>query len=357
MEALNMAPQPLSQRILDNLNTSVCLLDQALRIRYINPAGENLVGISAGRLQGVGVDTLLAAPELVADLRQSLESQHPYTERECVLTLANGREATIDLTAIPLVEPGQSDELLLELSQVDRQLRIAREENLLAQQHATRALIRGLAHEIKNPLGGLRGAAQLLERELEDPELKEYTEVITHEADRLRNLVNRMIGPNALPQKRQLNIHEVLERVRTLVQAEVPAGVRLMRDYDPSLPELEGDADMLIQATLNIVRNAAQAIGSEGEIILRSRSARQYTIGHSRHKLVLCVDIIDNGPGIPEEMQENIFYPMITGRPDGTGLGLSIAQSLINQHEGLIECTSRPGRTKFTILLPLLDVA
>ena len=352
METSSAVPLPLTQRILDNLNTTVCLLDAELRIRYINPAGESLIGISAARLQGTPIRSLLSGEALMEDIHQALQSGHPYTERECELALTNGRWATIDLTAIPLAGASQESELLLELNQVDRQLRIAREENLLAQNQATRALIRGLAHEIKNPLGGLRGAAQLLEREVSEPHLREYTEVITHETDRLRNLVNRMIGPNAVPQKRELNLHEVVERVRTLVQAEVASGVRIVRDYDPSLPDLAGDADMLIQATLNIVRNAAQAIGREGEIILRTRSARQYTIGHVRHRLVLCLDVIDNGPGIPEEMVENIFYPMITGRPDGTGLGLSIAQSLVNQHDGLIECESRPGRTKFSILLP-----
>lgn len=358
METSSTVPLPLTQRILDNLNTTVCLLDAELRIRYINPAGENLIGISAARLQQTPIHTLFGSEKLMEDIHQALETGHPYTERECELTLTNGRWATIDLTAIPLAAaPSQESELLLELNQVDRQLRIAREENLLAQNQATRALIRGLAHEIKNPLGGLRGAAQLLEREVAEPHLREYTEVITHETDRLRNLVNRMIGPNAVPEKRPLNIHEVVERVRTLVQAEAPPGVRIIRDYDPSLPDMAGDADMLIQATLNIVRNAAQAIGREGEIILRTRSARQYTIGHVRHRLVLCLDVIDNGPGIPEDMVDNIFYPMITGRPDGTGLGLSIAQSLVNQHEGLIECESRPGRTKFSILLPILNEA
>jgi two-component system nitrogen regulation sensor histidine kinase GlnL len=242
---------------------------------------------------------------------------------------------------------------LVELLQVDRHLRIAREENLIAQQSTARALVRGLAHEIKNPLGGLRGAAQLLERELPDESLTEYTRIIIDEADRLQLLVDRMLGPNSLPNKRELNVHEVLERVRALVQGELPAAIRIQRDYDPSIPPLQADRDLLIQAVLNIVRNAVQALGESGVITLRTRTQRQFTIGSRRHRLVARLEIVDNGPGIPPELIEQIFYPMVTGRSDGTGLGLSIAQSLVNQHGGLIECASRPGETVFTLLLPL----
>ena len=236
---------------------------------------------------------------------------------------------------------------------MDWRLRISREENIIAQHHTTRALVRNLAHEIKNPLGGLRGAAQLLERELPDPALREYTRIIIGEADRLRNLVDRMLGPNQLPIHSDVSIHEIMERVRSLVEAEAPSGVRIERDYDPSIPPLWGDADRLIQAMLNVVRNAVQAVGRRGVITLRSRVQRQYTIGAKRHKLVARLDVVDDGPGIPPGQQEQIFYPMISGRPDGTGLGLSIAQSIINQHGGLIECASRPGETVFTLLLPL----
>jgi len=239
------------------------------------------------------------------------------------------------------------------MAQVDHHMRITREENLLAQHNAARAVVRGLAHEIKNPLGGLRGAAQLLERELSDESLKEYTSIIIGEADRLQNLLNRMLGPNTVPHKRPINIHQVLERVRGVVLAEVPVGVEIIRDYDPSIPDFNADPDQLIQALLNIVRNAVQAIDGSGEITLRTRVQRQFTIGQHRYKLAARVDVIDNGPGIPADMLESIFYPMVTTRPEGTGLGLSIAQSLVQQHDGLIECTSRPGRTVFTVLLPL----
>ena len=218
---------------------------------------------------------------------------------------------------------------------------------------ATRALVRGFAHEVKNPLGGLRGAAQLLEGELPDASLKEYTQIIISEADRLQKLVDEMLGPNRLPKKSLVNIHEVLERVRSLVLAEVPDGVQIKRNYDPSIPEFVADRDQLLQAVLNIVRNAIQAVEETGIIELKTRIERQFTIGNVRHRHVLRIDITDNGPGIPEEMQHRIFYPMVTSRAEGTGVGLSIAQSLISRHDGLIECSSNEDGAKFTILLPL----
>ncbi len=353
MESHETTSNELTRRVLDNLHTAVLLLDNDLRLLYVNPAAEMLFAVSQRRVAGLDIAELLPGDELVTALHNVLQSGHPFTERERVMRPAGGQRVTVDLTAIPLAEPNQRPQLLLEMSQVDRQLKITREESLLAQNLATRALVRGLAHEIKNPLGGLRGAAQLLERELGDEELKEFTRIIIDEADRLQGLMNRMLGPNALPQRRFVNIHELLERVRQLVQAEAPPGVQLRRDYDPSIPEFNGDPDQLIQAIMNLVRNASQAVGEEGEVILRTRTARQYTIGQTLYKLVAKIDIIDNGPGIKAEMKESIFLPMVTGRADGTGLGLPIAQSLINLNGGLVECDSQPGRTIFTVLLPL----
>lgn len=343
-----------SQRILDNLSTAVLLLDGRLRLSYINPAAEMLFALSSRQALGLGVRELLGPKsDFEAGLRSALKSGHPYTARELPLHLPNQRLVTVDSTVTPLVEPGKKRELLVELLHVDRHLRIAREEQLIAQHQATRALLRGLAHEVKNPLGGLRGAAQLLERELPGEALKEYTRIIIDEADRLRNLLDRMVGPKTLPQKSRINIHQVLERVRVLVEAEKPAAVTIRRDYDPSIPEMYADPDQMIQALLNIVRNAVQALGERGEIVLRTRTQRRFTIGQRLYRLVARIDISDDGPGIPPELMENIFYPMVTGRPDGSGLGLTIAQSLVNQHDGLIECQSRPGRTVFTILIPL----
>ncbi len=356
-----MIPDAVYRRIVDNQNTTLLLFDDALRLSYINPAGEMLFAVSARRASRILAQDLLPGPMgevAITAMRGALASGHPFTEHEFSLLLpsgsaghTHGRPITVDFTVTP-VSDLQGTGLLVELVQVDRHLRIAREENLVAQHQAARAVVRGLAHEIKNPLGGLRGAAQLLERELRDESLKEYTRVIIGEADRLRNLVNRMLGPNALPQKALINIHHVLERVRSVVLADTPV-MRIIRDYDPSIPDFQADQDQLIQAVLNIVRNAVQAIGDAGDITLRTRIQRQATISQQRYKLAVRVDIMDNGPGIPADMLENIFYPMVTGRPEGTGLGLSIAQSLINQHQGLIECTSRPGQTIFTLLLPL----
>lgn len=353
MEMMTDIPCAIHKRIIENLHTAVLLLDSSLRLEFMNPAGEMLFAVSAARFIGHPAQEVLIDRELSMALEQVLASGTAITERELVLNLGYRPRVTVDLTAIPLVDSEGREALLVEMNQVDRQLRITREEGLLAQGHATRALVRGLAHEIKNPLGGLRGAAQLLERELNNEELKEYTNIIISEADRLQQLMNRMLGPNALPKKRKLNIHEVVERVRQVVNAELSEAVKINRDYDPSIPEVYADADQLIQALMNLVRNAAQAVGEKGEITLRTRTLRQYTIGHNLHKLVARIDVIDNGPGIAPDMRESLFLPMVTGRADGTGLGLPIAQSLINLNNGLIEWESRPGFTVFTVLLPI----
>ncbi len=344
----------LHRRILDNLSTTVLLFDGDLRLHYVNPAGEMQFAISARHLLGRSADALLPHSELNRALCAALRSGHPFTEREVQIALDGAHPVTMDVTVMVFAEHDTTRELLVELVQVDRQLRISRDEQLVAQQQATRELLRGLSHEVKNPLGGLRGAAQLLERELHDEQLREYTQVIISEADRLRALVDRMLGPNTLPRRRRINIHEVLERVRNLVKAEVAQGLHVYRDYDPSIPELEVAADQLVQVVLNIVRNAVQAINGCGTITLRTRVLRQHTIGQQQHRLVLRVEVIDDGPGIPADIKERIFYPLVTGRAQGSGLGLSIAQSLIQQHGGIVECASQPGRTVFSILLPLL---
>jgi len=344
----------LGLRAIENLTTAVTLLDTSMRLVYLNPAAEMLFEISARKARGKALATLLIERgNVLENLAESLETGHPFSERELVLSLPGGRSATVDCIVSPVFEPNEPTVLLVEWLHLDRHLRISREEHLINQHNATSALLRGLAHEIKNPLGGLRGAAQLLESELASPDLREYTTVIIDEADRLQNLVDRMLGPRQMPQRAELNVHQVLERVRQLVRAEAPAGVTIRHDYDPSIPPVIGDHDQLVQATLNIVRNAVQALGDEGTVTLRTRVQRQFTINQQRHKLVIRIDIIDDGPGIPPELQESIFYPMVSGRAEGTGLGLSIAQSVISQHGGLIECRSKPGNTVFTLLLPL----
>jgi two-component system nitrogen regulation sensor histidine kinase GlnL len=341
--------QPQPNQLVEALNTAVLLLDEALQVMYLNPAAENLFEISRRQVLGHYLPSIVRADaSLAARLEDALRGQRPFTERGLELfTAITNQRMMVDCMVTPLTRR----QLLLETMQVDHHLRIAHEEHLLSQQQAARELLRGLAHEIKNPLGGLRGAAQLLESELDQDELKEYTRVIMGEADRLRNLVNRMLGPNNVPVKQPVNIHQILEHVRSLVDAENYAGLVIERKYDPSIPDLLADSELLVQAFLNLVRNAAEVGASR--IVLRTRTERQFTIGHNRYKLVLRVDIVDNGPGIAPDLQEKIFYPMVTGRADGTGLGLSIAQSLINQHQGIIEFTSAPGNTVFTIFLPL----
>jgi two-component system nitrogen regulation sensor histidine kinase GlnL len=345
----------IERRALDSLASAVLLLDPQLAVRYANPAAEMLLAISSRQIIGQPIAGLLRSEEdvLIRHVQRACELGRSLTEREVTLLQPEGQRVTVDCTTVPLSALDGVPGLLLEMQQVDQHLRFTREEQLLSQQEATRDVVRGLAHEIKNPLGGLRGAAQLLEAELEDRELKEYTRVIIEEADRLQTLVNRMLGPNRMPAYARVSIHQVLERVYTLVKAEVADRVTLQRDYDPSIPDLVGDMDQLIQAVLNIVRNAARAVGDGGTVVLRTRVQRQFTIGNTRHRLVLQLEIIDNGPGIPDEIREKIFYPMVTSGTGGMGLGLSIAQSIINQHKGLIECRSRPGNTVFTVFLPV----
>ena len=341
--------------VLDGLATSVVCLDHELRVTALNAACENLFGIS--RRHAIGALLRDGVPHFVPlqqRLREALDAGSGFIDRELLLQRPGDSPITVDCTATPMLVEGRAG-LLLEVLPLDRLLRISRDELLMVQHEASRELIRGMAHEIKNPLGGIRGAAQLLEREFPDSQHREYTRVIIREVDRLQGLVNRMLGPNRAPEKTQFNVHEVLEHVRQLVQAEAPDTLQFLRDYDPSIPEIVADRGQLIQAVLNIVRNALQAIESEGEgqITLRSRTRRQCTIGSVRHKLVVQLDIEDSGTGIPAALLEKIFYPMVTTRAEGTGLGLPIAQYLIHSHGGLVECRSRPGCTVFTILLPM----
>ncbi len=345
----------LEQRIVESLSTVVMLFDSELRLTYINPAGEILFGVSARHITGQPSRGLLPCNDkkLEEKFRRALESGLAFTEREIKLLIADRREMTVNCTVEPLFRPDAADELLVEVHRVDRHLRISREEHLLSQQKATQVLVRGLAHEIKNPLGGLRGAAQLLEQELPEPSLREYTHIIIEEADRLQALMDRMLGPSRIVHHQEVNIHRVLERVRHLARAESGPGVSIRSDYDPSIPDVSGDPDQLIQTLLNIVRNATRAVGERGRIVLRTRVLRQFTIGHLRHRLVLLVEVEDDGPGILPEMQERIFLPMVSGAEGGRGLGLTIAQTLVNQHGGLIECSSKPGETVFSVFLPL----
>ena len=333
---------------LDLLATAVVVLDDEFTVRYANPAAENLLTTGARSLIGQPFLGFFAErSELERSLEEARVIHWDYSARN-VTYVRTGREPVpLSCTVTRIDSFGMA--LLAELRPISEQLRIEREARIESEQQANRELIRNLAHEIKNPLGGLRGSAQLLERELERPELREYTQVIIKEADRLQTLMDRMLTPHRAPRLEPLGLHEVLERVRSLVKAEF--GIEIVRDYDPSLPEIQGDREQLIQAVLNIARNAAQ-VGSE-RIIFKTRVIRQITILKQRYRLALELQVIDDGPGVPEEIQDRIFNPLVTGREGGTGLGLSLAQTFVHYHQGVVEFESRPGRTIFRILLPI----
>lgn len=376
---------------LDLLATAIMLVDDRLTVRYANPAAENLFELSSKALVGQTVaDIFTDARVLGAAIEYALANNCSYTEHDLELDAAGRNKLHLSCTISPVEMEGRSEGrqgradslvvqppvcgeramapapatgrsanvsqgllLLLEFRHIEQQLKIAREERLLDQSQANRELIRNLAHEIKNPLGGIRGAAQLLDRELDRPNLHEYTQVIMKEADRLQSLMDRLLTPHRLPRPALLNIHEVLERVRSLILAEYPQGVTIQRDYDTSLPLLQGDKEQLIQVVLNIMRNAAQAMSGNGQITLKTRVARQATLARRRYKHALELQISDTGPGIAEELRERIFYPLVSGREGGSGLGLTLAQTFVTQHHGAITFESQPGNTTFTLLLPI----
>lgn len=346
------------RQLLDSLNSAVVVLDDQLLLRYLNSAAEDLLAASSARVSGQPLSEVVReSGQTQESMRSAIAAGQKYTVRRATWRLHNLETRTVDYSMSPVPELGL---LLLEVQPMDRLLRIAREDALINAQETTRNLVRGMAHEVKNPLGGIRGAAQLLQRELPDASLTEYTQIIIDEADRLRNLVDRLLGPRKPVELQPTNVHEVLERVAQLVDAECEGELKIRRDYDPSIPDIPGDSEQLIQALLNIARNAMQAIDESiglaaGEMVLRTRVQRQFTIGRRHCPLVCRIEIEDNGPGIPEEIRERIFYPMISGRAEGSGLGLSISQNIINQHRGLIKCDSRPGQSVFQIYLPLSE--
>lgn len=348
------------RRLMDNLSTAVLVFDKNLQLQYINLAAESLLAISGRQFHNAPLqDILIDGDADIQDINQAMSEHRSYTKRRTQLHIINGLSLQVDYSVSP-VHDLDGAAVLIEIQGLNYAERISRDENLISTHETTRELVRGLAHEIKNPLGGIRGAAQLLASELPNGELTDYTSVIIEEADRLHKLVDRLVGSRKPMEFQEMNIHEVLERVRSLIEAEVKdRDIRIMRDYDPSIPDIYGDPEQLIQATLNIVRNAVQALDSpqvhhcSGVIELRTRIMRNVTIGSFYHRLAAKIEIVDNGPGVPKELADNIFFPMISGRPEGTGLGLSIAHSIVNQHKGIIECDSEPGKTCFAIYLPV----
>ena len=342
---------------LDLLATLVAVVDGQGGVRFANAALEDSIGISRQGLAGVPFSDWFTSPELLQNaLAGSGGNEYAVIRYDARLRRLNQEALHVHVV---VAQTDRADELVVEMLPLERQVRLEREERLLDQTRANKELIRNLAHEIKNPLGGIRGAAQLLQMELESRELIEYTQVIIHEADRLQSLVDRLLAPHRRPQVvGDVNIHEVCERVRALILAEFPRGLTVVRDYDTSIPEFRGDREQLIQAVLNIAHNAAQALKaqierSEARIVLRTRVARQITFGKQRYRLALELHVIDNGPGVPEEIRDRIFAPLVSGRDGGSGLGLTLAQTFVQQHHGLIECDSVPGRTDFKLLIPL----
>jgi two-component system, NtrC family, nitrogen regulation sensor histidine kinase GlnL len=319
----------------------------------MNPSAENLLGISAKRARGESLLRLVDDEPELRDIlgRVVITGDHYANEMRLGPNEVHAEERIVDCRVSPL-EAGEAA-LLVEMTDVTRRAKISRENALLIQHGAGRHMVRQLAHEIKNPLGGIRGAAQLLSRQFGETDLTEYTDVIISETDRLAALVDTLLGPGGPPNKQPLNVHELLEYVVRIIEAEDRKKLTFRRDYDPGLPLIDMDRDQIVQAFLNLVRNAATALEGQGTIKLRSRAVTNFTIGDTRHRVIASIEIEDDGPGIPKDMQDSVFYPLVTSRPDGTGLGLPAAQELVSRHGGLIEFESRPGKTVFFVRIPL----
>lgn len=356
-----MTANHLYRFLLENLNTAVLLLDENLQVEYLNPASEALLKTSSARLKGAAANDLFRDKgNGIKTLQRALDTGRALVRRHEYINVYGAETVQVDYSVTP-IDLDSHKMLLMEMQPIDRFLKINREEAILSAHDTSKTLIRGLAHEIKNPLGGIRGAAQLLDDEIVDQgldgETRELCQIITTETDRLRNLVDRLLGPNQLPTVEAISIHEVTERVVALLQAELQGQISIDRDYDPSIPPIQGDIEQLIQAVLNIGRNAMQAVleseQSAPRIIFKTRVHRSFTIAGNKHKMICKLDIIDNGPGISKAIKEQIFFPMVSGRTEGSGLGLTIAQTAINGHQGMIECESKPGNTCFTIYLPI----
>jgi two-component system nitrogen regulation sensor histidine kinase GlnL len=375
-----MQPQPVAAlELLDSLVTSVFLLDRELHVTYLNAAAQTLLGISPNQVLGRRItDAVRGAESLLPLFERARQGGEGVVQRELAWPASGGVDRILDCAVTEVALGGEASGLLLEIEDITQHRRLTRENALLAQLGGSRLMVRQLAHEIKNPLGGLRGAAQLLERELLDPALREYTRVIISEADRLANLLDCMLGPGRPPAKQLVNVHELLERVYRLLRGEAHEEVAIERDYDPSLPAIEVDPNHIIQAMLNLGRNAIQALSGGREesscrdeapgvvtrgvqtpgvaaprLTLRTRVATNVGIGGKRHRLVASIQFEDNGPGVPVAIRDTIFYPLVSGRSEGSGLGLGIAQDLVSRHGGLIEFDSAPGRTIFVIYLPM----
>jgi two-component system, NtrC family, nitrogen regulation sensor histidine kinase GlnL len=344
---------------LDILSTAVTLLDSNGKCIYVNLAALATFGFGRrGGRTGTGIvgtqfSEYFSNGFVIEHLLEEAANNSFEQKRQDIVLNRPGREL-LHLHCTAVVLESNLGSLLLEFREFDSEEHAQKDERSMDAAQANRELIRNLAHEIKNPLGGLRGAAQLLELDLPSASLRDYTQVIIKEADRLQSLVDRLLAPHRHTKTvDDVNIHEVCERVRSVVLAEYPSGVFIVRDYDASLPDFRGDKEQLIQTLLNLVRNACEAFKGQGTVHLKTRVARQVTIAKQRYRLALDLHVIDDGPGIPEDIKDRIFFPLVSGRDGGSGLGLSIAQTFIQQHNGSIECKSSAAGTDFRILLPL----
>jgi two-component system, NtrC family, nitrogen regulation sensor histidine kinase GlnL len=338
---------------LDLLACSVVLVDTGGRTVHINQAAEQLFELALRTIEGQPFARQFINGYVIDSLLEEACNNRFGQKRQDLVLERAGRDP-LPVHCVAVVLESELGPLLLEFREIDQRIRMDREAKMVESARANKELVRNLAHEIKNPLGGIRGAAQLLESEVAGSSLCEYTQVIIKEADRLQTLVDRLLAPHRHPRLvGDVNIHEVLERVRSVVLAEYPRGLSIRRDYDASLPDFRGDKEQLIQAVLNLVRNAAQALRGTGDILLTTRIARQVTIEKIRYRLALDLHVIDDGPGVADDIRDRIFFPLVSGREGGSGLGLTLAQTFVQQHGGMIECDSRPGRTNFRILLPL----
>ena len=342
---------------LDLLATLVAVVTRDGTVLFANSALEDALGISRRAIECSPFTQCFTEPHVLQNALDGASSNEFAALRYDAWLLRTGHD-TLPVHVV-VAQTDKANEFIVELLPLEAQAKQDREERLLDQAQANKELIRNLAHEIKNPLGGIRGAAQLLEMEIESKELKEYTRVIIHEADRLQTLVDRLLAPHRRPHVvGDVNIHEVCERVRSLILAEFPRGLKVVREYDTSIPEFRGDREQLIQAVLNIAHNACQALADrinagDAQLVFRTRIARQVTFGKQRYRLALELHVIDNGPGVPDSIRDRIFFPLVSGREGGSGLGLTLAQTFVQQHHGLIECDSVPGRTDFKLLIPL----
>jgi len=352
---------PFFPTLLDQIPNAIVIFEaDSQQLVYVNPAAESALDLSRKSLEGHNFQDLFGDNLQLREMIQEVKSGKATAQRQELLL--HSLPGSIHQETIPahvvIALMDDSDLMLMEWFPIDQQLRTERDERVTQQVEANKELMRNLAHEIKNPLGGIRGAAQLLEFELPEKGLREYTQVIIKESDRLQTLVDRLLAPHRKAHAMEyFNVHEALERVRSLVLAEFPKGLKIVRNYDTSLPDILGDREQLIQAVLNIAHNAAQALTDEieagvAQIELRTRVARSVTIAKQRYKLAMDLDVIDNGPGIPPDIRERIFFPLVSGREGGSGLGLTLAQTFVQQHQGSIACDSKPGCTHFHIQIP-----